>query len=233
MLNLVITKNSEFNCPEIVNTLPENENSIEILIATVNVSDILPLSEWFYTLSDKDCILFDENDLLSGRSDEKLHIVAVTCNKYNSDSCRFHYGNATIIHVESADGKVPSEFSALFFVDNDTLSYKVYRNAGDANDNKFMDTVREVDTNYVLAVSSNVFTFNSVERLDDYDRFKFNNRYCEYLTNPEACSLLSAENASEKLQNETVILNAVVGYGDFDKISYNLSEYLINEFKTI
>lgn len=78
-----------------------------------------------------------------------------------------------------------------------------------------------------------MFTFNSVERLDDYDRFKFNNRYCEYLTNPEACSLLSAENASEKLQNETVILNAVVGYGDFDESSYNLSEYLINEFKTI
>ncbi len=228
MLNLVITKNSEFNCPEIVNTLPKNESSIEILIATVNVSDILPLSEWFYTLSDKDCILFDENDLLSGRSDKKLHIVAVTCNKYNSDSGRFHYGNATIIHVESADGKTPSEFSALFYIDKNTLSYKLCNNK-----ENIMDTVKQSDAGYVIAVTSNVFAFENLEKLDALDRYMLNNSYCEYLTSPETISLLSADNASVELQDEIVILNSVVGYGDFHENSYNISDYLINDFKTV
>ena len=96
-----------------------------------------------------------------------------------------------------------------------------------------MDVVREVGADYVIAVTSNVFAVKKLEKLDDLNRYMFNNSYCEYLTNPEAISLLSADNASEKLQDKTVILNTVVGYGDFNENAYNTSDYILNEFKTV
>ncbi len=233
MFNLFVKKNVEYNCPEVVNTLPENENSMEVIIDTVDASDLKQVSDKIYKITGRDYLIYNENNLLASKLAARLHIVLVRYRKFNSNNGILYSDNTKLIHIGAADGKVPSEFSALFFVDNDTLSYKVYRGTGDANDSRVMVTVRELDANYIVAVSSDVFTFNSVKRLDDFDRFMFNNRYCEYLTNSEASFLLSAENASEKLQNETVILNAVVGYGDFDKSSYNISDYLMNEFETV
>lgn len=230
MFNLFVKKNSEYNCPEVVNTLPENESSIEVLIDTINTSDIQPLSDWFYTITDKDYILFDENSLLTNKKDKKLQIVAVKCYKYNSDSCTLHCDNSKLIHVESADGKVSSEFHALFFLDKGNLNYKVLEYGNDSN---VMNVVREHEADYVVSVKSNVFGFEVVEKLDNLDRFMLNNRYCECLTNSETISLLSTDNDSEKLHGKTVILNTVVGYGDFDENSYNISEYLMNEFRTL
>lgn len=158
------------------------------------------------------------------------HIITFTRHKYDPLTCTINSSTPEIIHDSSVSSENPSEFHALLYVIDDTLHTEICYDA--ENDGGVVQAAIDTGTDCILSISSIAFDFKKIEKGDASGMFTFNGKYCEYLTNPSAESLLS-DSASDDLYGQTTLLDNIVRYSDFDDNSYNISEYMHNEFTVL
>lgn len=164
---------------------------------------------------------------VSTPSEKIQHTVTFTRHKYDPLTCTINSSTPEIIHDSSVSSENPSEFHALLYVIDDTLHTEICYDA--ENDGGVVQAAIDTGTDCILSISSIAFDFEKIEKDDVSGMFTFNGKYCEYLTNPSAESLLS-DSVSDALYGQTALLDNIVRYSDFDDNSYNISEYLHNEF---
>lgn len=227
--------------PEMVDKAPESASYTELTEVIISAARITSTEKDWYHLSPEFHIAVDVHDvhgLIGDINNVKFfHIVYMLNHVYDAQSKKFLHSEPSVVHAgaftENKENDAPSEYSGLFYVccDNSEL---MFDSTFDDYDTDYIQNHPEINKDYVIFVSYNVFTFESMDNTSLSGNTIFNGRYSETLTDNKTCHFLALDGIEDVLKGNRLTFTFIKGYYGYDNDGwFSATDYLYNDIDIV